>query len=67
MSLILTSASIEINVEDIPSSKDLHFLRQRLQEAINEMVPNILEEYGILTENPHAIHVEPFEVEGDQS
>lgn len=67
MHLLVTSSSIEIQCEDIPSSKDLHFLRQRLQEAINEMVPNILEEYGILTENPHAVHVEPFEVEGDQS
>lgn len=67
MHLLVTSASVEIQTDDLPSSKDLHFLRQRLQEAINEMVPNILEEYGILTENPHAVHVEPFEVEGDQS
>lgn len=65
MSLLLTSVTVEINTDDTPSSKDLHFLRKRLQEAFNELVPSILEEAGILTENPHSCHLDEIEIQDE--
>lgn len=66
MPLLLSSASIEINTESVPSSKDLHHLRKRLQEVLNEAAPQVLDELGIFTDNPHIVHVEEIEVEDDQ-
>ncbi len=65
MTLILSSCSIEIQTEDLPTPKDLHFLRQRLQEAFNELAPSILEEVGILDENTRVCHLDEFEVQDE--
>lgn len=65
MPLLLTSTTVEIQTDDLPTSKDLHFLRKRLQEAFNELVPTILEEVGILSENPHSCHLDEIEVQDE--
>ncbi len=67
MTFLTSSASVEIQSDERLSPKDLHFLRQRLQEAFNEIVPDILEDFGVVTDNSRAVHIEEITIEDDDT
>lgn len=60
---LYTTASIEISDSSglNLTSKDLHLLRNRLNDVLEDVVLNVLDEFGIVQQNVRTIFIEEIE------
>ncbi len=59
---LITTASIEIQSDEVPSSKTLHLLKIRLQDALNVAVLSTLDELGIPSTSSKPVRLDTIEV-----
>ena len=68
MTTILGTVNLEITDSSglHHTPKDLHLLKQRLAEALDEAAGAVLDQFGIVQENLHTVFVEELDVENEE-